>query len=312
MGRAATNSTMAVGCSARFLPTPGKSMVGLMPWALSSPAGPMPDSMSKCGELNAPPQSTTSRAASRRPPLASGKIFNAHRAAFLDENPRRARLHHDGQVLPVQHGVEIGARGARAPSACVDRGLAQRKALGLGAVDVVAHLVARARGRFQQRLLQELRVLDRPHAQRTVAAVVFAGTPPARFHAPEIGENVGVAPAFATHLTPGVEVARMAAHVEHAVDRGGAAQHFAARQPQLAAVQMRLGLVHVIPVEARIPDRAQEGERHLQNRDVNPPCPLRARGRWRLHLPKAGSPARSRPIPLPRRCNRTSPPFSSP
>ena len=49
---------------------------------------------------------------------------------------------------------------------------------------------------------------------------------------PELGKDVRIAPAAASHLRPTVVIGRIAADVEHAVDRAGAAQHLAARPMQ--------------------------------------------------------------------------------
>jgi len=51
------------GCSIRLRPTPGRSSRGSTPAAFSSAAGPMPDSISSCGDWYAPAHRITSRAA---------------------------------------------------------------------------------------------------------------------------------------------------------------------------------------------------------------------------------------------------------
>src|SRR6202034_3717442 len=66
-----------------------------------------------------------------------------------------------------------------------------------------------------------------------------------------------------TLLLPVLEIERVTAHVHHAVDRGGAAEHLAARGVQAAAVEMRLGLGPVAPVVALHVHRDRERTRHL-------------------------------------------------
>ena len=58
-------STRTSRWSCKPCPTPGRSMRTGRPWASSAAAGPMPDSISSCGELTAPPHSNTSRSARR-------------------------------------------------------------------------------------------------------------------------------------------------------------------------------------------------------------------------------------------------------
>ena len=81
----------------------------------------------------------------------------------------------------------------------------------------------------------------------------------------ETGQHVVPAPAGEAELAPVIIVGGLAAHVDHGVDRGRAADHLAARIVQAAAVEafLRLGLEH--PVRARIAD----GE-EIADRDVVP------------------------------------------
>ena len=63
-----------------------------------------------------------------------------------------------------------------------------------------------------------------------------------------------------------VEVARMAAHIDHAVDRGRAADHLAARRRQHAAAEMRLRLAGKAPVVEAHVERDRQRRRHLDQR----------------------------------------------
>ena len=66
--------------------------------------------------------------------------------------------------------------------------------------------------------------------------------------AQEIGQHVVPAPAVKPELAPAVVVARLAAHVDHAVDGGAAADHPAARIGDVAAVEagLRRGAKHPV------------------------------------------------------------------
>ena len=80
----------------------------------------------------------------------------------------------------------------------------------------------------------------------------------------EIRQAVFPAPArVAGDGRPLVVVARLAAHVNHAVDAGAAAQHLAARVAQAAAVQTVGGFGLVQPVGARIAYAIQIADRNM-------------------------------------------------
>ena len=69
-----------------------------------------------------------------------------------------------------------------------------------------------------------------------------------------------------------VVVARLATHVDHAVDARAAAQHLAARIQQVAAVESRFRFGAVAPVGARIADAAQ-----IAHGNVDPAIVVRSR-----------------------------------
>ena len=82
----------------------------------------------------------------------------------------------------------------------------------------------------------------------------------------EVRQRVGPGPGgVAAQSCPVVVVARLAAHVNHAVDAGRAAQRFAARVAQAAAIQTRLRFGVVQPVGARVANAVQ-----VTDGDVNP------------------------------------------
>src|SRR5262249_1221419 len=77
--------------------------------------------------------------------------------------------------------------------------------------------------------------------------------------------DILIAPAAAAHLRPAVVIGRIAADIEHAVDRAGAAQHLAARPLQLPSGGARLALAEKIPIDLRVVEDAQHA-----GRDVDP------------------------------------------
>ncbi len=79
-------------------------------------------------------------------------------------------------------------------------------------------------------------------------------------------QHLVVAPAAAAHLRPVVVIGRVAAHVEHAVDRAGAAERLAARPLQPAVAAARLGLAEEIPVDFGVVEDAQHAGRDMDHR----------------------------------------------
>ncbi len=80
----------------------------------------------------------------------------------------------------------------------------------------------------------------------------------------KIGQHVGPAPALQSELPPAVVIGRLAAHIDHRIDRGRAADHLAARIGELAAVEARLlgGCEH--PVGAGIADGKKIAGRNMK------------------------------------------------
>ncbi|MCY1301881.1 hypothetical protein D9M70_515150 [compost metagenome] len=83
------------------------------------------------------------------------------------------------------------------------------------------------------------------------------------FHALEIGEHVRIGPAACAELVPAVVVFRMAAHIDETVDRGGAADHLAARRGDAPVVKIRFRFGEIAPVVALHAHRPGKGRRHL-------------------------------------------------
>src|SRR5262249_32602280 len=64
-------------------------------------------------------------------------------------------------------------------------------------------------------------------------------------------------------LRPAVVVARMAANIDHAIDRGRSADDAPARAVHLAAVHVGFGLAVVVPVDLVVGERIGERRRHV-------------------------------------------------
>ena len=199
-----------------------------MPSARSRSPWPMPESSSSFGELIEPPETMTSPRGARLVLLAVHGIAHADATLALEDEGFGDRALVDLQVGAAAGGIEI-AEGRALAAALGDRHLGHADAFLRGAVLVgivgQAHLLRRLDHLLQQRDLVAWRV---GHGKDAVAATEFVGAALEAFHALEDGQHVLEAPAAIAELRPVIVVLRLAADVDHAVDRAGAAQHAAA------------------------------------------------------------------------------------
>ena len=101
----------------------------------------------------------------------------------------------------------------------------------------------------------------------------FVGSALLVFRLLEERQHVLPIPALAAALPPIVVIGRRAAHIDHAVDRTGAAQNLAARLVQGPAVELRLGLGLEHPIDPRVGVGLRVAER-----DVDPGIAVLAAG----------------------------------
>src|SRR5262249_22885035 len=94
--------------------------------------------------------------------------------------------------------------------------------------------------------------------QRILAARLVLG-------ATKVGQHILEAPAGIAELAPMIEVRRLAADVEQAIDRARPAQHFPPRLDDLPVVELRLRLRGIEPIDLRIGEQLAVAER-----DMNP------------------------------------------
>ena len=189
----------------------------------------------------------------------------AHRPAVRDLEPVDEGAAPEGQIRAAQGRAEIGV-GGRPATPLPDRHLHRPEALLAVAVVVLGPAVAGLDPGLDEGARQGI---GEPAAGDVQGAV---RSPPPRFaavgvlHAPEIGKHVRETPAGGAHRLPGVEIATVAAHVDHAVDGGGATDHLAAGTLQTAAAERRLRLRPVAPVVAAHVHGIGKGSRHLNER----------------------------------------------
>ncbi len=194
----------------------------------------MPESCSIFGELMLDAAITTSRLAAGLHHFARHVILNANGALALEQDAVGEGVGDDLDVAAFERGTEIGV-GGRPADAPVHGHLHGAEAFLLAAVVVSGHRVASLAARFDEGLIERIAAGAALHMHGAVVAAPAILAAMGMFHALEIGLNMAEAPARSTHLLPGVEVPGMAPDIDHAVDRGRAAQHLAARCRQTPA-----------------------------------------------------------------------------
>ena len=157
-------------------------------------------------------------------------------------------------VMALQLAKERGGYGM---------GLGLWWALLLGAVEVVVRLHPGTDSAVHPQLGQLVGVATVLDVQRAVLPVVTTTEPSVALGLAEVGQAVAIAPAPGPEAFPLVEVVGVAAHVDEAVDRGGAAEDLAPRAVHAPAVEARLGGGVVAPVVPGAVHRDGERRGHL-------------------------------------------------
>ena len=201
-----------------------------------------------------------------------GKL-DAERLPVRRAHPGNQRPGQHAEILALQRRPQEGVARAPAPAAALVH-------LEIGAAEIVAAVEhfhrrdAALGGRLApgiDDIPAHARVLDAHLAARAVALRSAALVVLQR---PEDRQHVVPRPAAVAERGPVVPVLPLAAHVDHGVDRGRAAQHPAARVMDRAAGEIGVGLGPVAPVGARIGDGVEVADRHVDPEPVVAPARL--------------------------------------
>src|SRR5215470_9903563 len=99
--------------------------------------------------------------------------------------------------------------------------------------------------------------------QGTGAAAILVAAAGACLRTLEIGQHMRIGPARQSVAGPAIVIERVAADVDHGVERGGAAEHATARPIEATAVHVRLRLGLVRPIVSGVAEIVGERRRHL-------------------------------------------------
>ena len=175
----------------------------------------------------------------------------------------------DGQVSATPDGRQVGP-GARHAHPVPDGHLHRAEPFLLIPVAVIGAGITGLNPRVDERLVKGIApgVVAAARAHRTVAAAPGIGATLPALGAAEVGQAIAIVPTRRAKSLPFVEVSRVPAHVDHAVDRRRAAEHLALRAVETAAAQARLRLGDEAPVESLDVHRLGKCRRHADEQTV--------------------------------------------
>ena len=227
--------------------------------------------------LKAPAARMTSRVALARSVEPSWTYSTPFARVPCKQHARRVRVRCDLKIFSSARGLEKSIRRRRAP-AVANGVLAAAETFLLLAVVIRRERIAAGLGGREPGVVERVFGPGEFGAERSFAAAPSVGAVFPGLAAAEIGQHVRIGPAARALLRPAVVVAGIAARIGHDVDRGRAAQDLAAHRLDAPAVEVRLGIGLVAPVEHAVFVHAAHAER-----DVDVRVPVAAAGFEQKH-----------------------------
>jgi hypothetical protein len=200
--------------------------------------------------------------------LAAMNELHAGRALALECDALGQRTGHDCQIRPLPRRVNVGARGAHA-FAVRRRPLHHEGTVETAPVDVRRHAEPRLFQRREIGAVQRMVGGGPGDTQRAVIATPGIVRATAVFHALEVRQAMREGPVLQPLRRPAVIVEPVAAQIDHAVDRGRAAEHASARIENAAPAEPRIGFALILRGIAR-PGGAIHRGRHAQQIEARP------------------------------------------
>ena len=188
----------------------------------------------------------------------------------VEQDTLRQHPGNDLQVRALARRCEEGI-GRRLPSPAGDVHLHRAEALLLVAIIVLGHRVAGLLTGGDKGIIERVQqpVIAIANADFATPAAIAVLPKTRALEALVVGQQAGVVPALRAGLFPLVQIARTAANEGHAVDARRTAEHLAAWAVHDPAVQPRLGVGPVAPVELVLGHGDGQRRRHLhENRPV--------------------------------------------
>jgi hypothetical protein len=194
-------------------------------------------------------------------------IGDADRARAAQQQFCGQGLRRDRQVGAMTRRLEVGVR-RRGAAAVTDRILTASETFVLRRIVVLGDRVAGCLGRIHPGGEQRVPGTGPLHADGAAAAAIrrLAVLPGLEFL--EVRQDLRIGPALRAATRPTVIIATVAAREGHDIDRGGAAQHFAAHRFDPPVVQLRLRFAVITPIEHAALVHAAQAQRHMDIRVI--------------------------------------------
>ncbi|MCY1294687.1 hypothetical protein D9M70_439920 [compost metagenome] len=134
-----------------------------------------------------------------------------------------------------------------------------------GSIEILVQRQLQRSAAFKKGVGDRMRhAAHRGDVDRAFAAMPFGRSARMGFEPAEIGKHVVIAPARIAGGFPVVEIVARAAHVDHRVDRSGAALDLAARHVDAAILKRGFRLARIHPVHLRVIVAAGVADRDLE------------------------------------------------
>ncbi len=131
------------------------------------------------------------------------------------------------------------------------------------AVEVGADGIARLSPRLDEGVIERVTFMPMRRRQRSGVAAIGVGWSTKALRPTKVGQHVSISPALRALLLPALEIERMPANVNHAIDRRRAAKNLAAGTGDAPSAKMRLGLAPITPIVGLGVHRDRQRRRHL-------------------------------------------------
>ena len=227
--------------------------------------------------------------------LSAALELDADRASAIEQHALHLRAGAQREVRPPPHRIEVGVRRAHAPAVLL-RDLVVADTVLARAVVVRVARVAAFNARGDERVDQFVALAHVGDVERAVAAAQQVRAAREALSLPEVGQHLVPRPAAVAAPLPTVVVERLAAHLQHAIDRARAADDAPARNRDAPAERAVLRLGLEAPVVDRVVDQLLEARRNSDPRALRLAARLEQQhARARVRAQAVGEHAAGRP-----------------